>query len=278
MKKQILIAIAMLIGLNASVALAKTAPLSGPTKVAIAKYKAGNYTGCLQTCQDIIKRDPSNAVAYYYIAISYVQAGKKDDAIAAYGKVLSLSPNPILADYATTGKRCIETPEQCHPQEQASNLPGGDSFVDAPFTDGLSDAVRKDFQQKQLDRKKNEINSGTYLDKGSSIETTEPIAQGKPTNDEIVAALKVLNEAGINPYSQQQAISNTSQNQELAQLNMLMGNNQSGDNNSMMSMLPFMLTQNKNGTSNYSPQMMQAVMMNSMMPNIALDLGDDKDK
>jgi len=296
MKKHVLIAMAILVGIQGfSGNLANASTTSGPVKVAIAKYKAGNYTGCLQYCQDIVAKDPSNAVAYYYMAISYVQAGKKDEAVAAYSKVLALNPNQSLSDYATTGKRCIETPDQCHPEEKdtpSSNFPGGDAFVDAPFADGLSESVRKDFQQKQLDKMKNEINSGEYNggevaapNKGSSIEPSQPVAQKKPTNDEIVAALKVLDEAGLNAYAQSQyngLNQANSQTPEMAQLSMMLGNNNqtsnNNNNNSMLEMLPLMMAQNKNGTGNYSPQMMQSAIMSSMMPSMDLNIDDDKDK
>jgi len=125
---------------------------------------------------------------------------------------------------------------------------------------------------------------------------TDKAAQKTPSNDEIVAALKVLNAAGLNPYSQapqsamvspevQQQVINpydqmqNSQTPEMAQLTALMGpSGQSKEANSMANMIPFMLAQNKNGGTNYSPQMMQAVIMNSMMPDFTLDVDKDKDK
>lgn len=278
MKKQILISMAILASLMASpYCVAKSGSSSGAVKLAVAKYQSGNFTGCLQACQDIVSKDPSNALAYYYMAMSYVQAGKKDEAITAYGKVLSLNPNPILSDYATMGKRCIETPDQCNPGGDS----GEDAIVNTQFVNGLSDSVRKDIQQKQLNRIKDEINADNYVDKGSKVETNEPIAQKKPTNDEIVAALKVLNAAGLNPYAQTPPITaqgqENYQTSEMAQLQMLLGNNQSNSSN-MVNMLPLMMTQNKNGTSNYSSQLMQATLMNSMMSNVNFDLDDDKNK
>lgn len=267
------------------------------TQLAIKKYKRGNYTGCLQDCQNIVKRQPSNALAYYYLAMAYTQAGKKQEALAAYNKVLSLKPNPKknrLAQYSKTGIRCLETPEQCK-IKQVSSTTGKvtesesdiDKFINSTPYGGLSDAVKKDYQQKHLNAIKNEINNGKDVDdyefrKINKVQDSDKIAQAdtteqkKPTNDEVTAALKVLNEAGINPYS----ASANYQNPELSELNMLMGNNdQSRGDNSMLNMLPYMLAQNKGGESNnnYSPQVMQSLIMNSMMnTNFNLDLNNSE--
>lgn len=284
MKKKLacFIVVLMFLVQASSCSFAKNSGVS-PVKIAIKKYKAGNYTGCLQSCQTIIKSNPSNAVAYYYMAMSYVQAGKKDEAINAYSKVLSLKPSARLSEYATTGKRCLETPDKCVLEIDSGSTisPELDKLIAAPFNDGLSDAVRKDFEQKRLDSIKNQINSDKELDdyqfrklndasgQASPVDTNEIVSK-KPSNDEIAAALKVLNDAGINPYEQ---ISDY-QDPQMAQINML---NSSNNSNSMVNMLPFMLAQNKYGTNNYSPQLMQAVIMNSMMPDFNLDLDKDND-
>ena len=308
MKKQLvcLIAIIMISAQASCVAMAKGST-SSPVKLAIKKYNVGNFTGCLQDCQYIVRRDPSNSVAYYYMAMSYVQAGKKDEAVGAYSKVLSLNPSARLLEYATTGKRCLETPDKC--VLEASNAPSTDvdKFIASPATDGLSDKVKDDLTKKHLDGVRNKINADKdmdsyelrkfkdYTNSRSKIETNDAVAQKKPTNDEIVAALKVLNDAGLNPYSQAQqaAIVSTDvqqpavnpympttagyQNQDMTQLGALLGpSGQSTGANSMSNMIPFMLAQNKNGTANYSPQMMQAAIMNSMMTDF--NMADDKDK
>jgi len=310
MKKKLvcLIAVLLLFAQFSCEVMAK-GTASNPVRVAIRKYKIGNYTGCLQDCQSIVRRDPSNSVAYYYMAMSYVQAGKKDEAVAAYSRVLNLNPKTRLFEYATTGKRCLETPDKCvleSPKSQSSEV---DKFIATPTGGGLSAKVRDDLTDKHLQNVKNEINNNKDIDSyqlrkfkdftnsRSQIETNGDLAmaQKRPSNDEIVAAMKVLNAAGLNPYSQaqqvgaistdvaQQAVvnpyaqTNNYQNPEMAQLSALMGgNNQPKDSNSMANMIPYMLSQNKNGSNNYSPQMMQAVIMNSMMPDF--NLGDNKDK
>lgn len=308
MKKYLvsLTAILVLSAMASSCTFAKTTSASSPVKIAIKKYKMRNYTGCLQDCQAIVQRDPSNALAYYYMGMSYAQAGMKDAAVNSYARVLALNPNPRLLEYATTGRRCIETPDKCHPadtsQQDQSAL---DRFIASPAVDGLSSSVRKGVQQRSLEAIKNEINSDKEIDsydlkklnqKEEPILKQDKIANDSsvapqndphkaPTNDEIVAALKVLKRAGLADYSQA-AVNNpyaqaaNYQNPEQAQLNMLMGaEGKSQNNDAMMNMLPFMLAQNKNGNgNNYSPQMMQAVIMNSMMSNMNFDLDKDKDR
>lgn len=301
MKKQLICSIALMAVLlqNGASTLAQTSPA---LKVAIRKYKAGNFTGCLQDCQNIIQKNPSNSVAHYYMAISYVQAGKKDEAIKSYTKVLSLKPNSTLSDYAKTGKRCLETPDKCNLEvDKKQELSDIDRLISSPYYS--SPAARKEIEQKHLDSIRSEINGGQELDdyrfnKLNSIEDKTNIIAVKPSDEEIEKATRILNDAGIKTYKEDSTLSatkNAVQNQastvdmnqytqmmnqspEMAELNMLMGNNSQygNNNNSMMNMLPLMMMQNKDGAANYSPQLMQAVMMNSMMPDLNYNLDKDK--
>lgn len=287
MKKQLIYFIAVLIILaqTASCSFAKS---TNSVAIAMKKYKMGNYTGCLQDCINIVNQSPTNAVAYYYMALAYTQSGKKNEAINAYSQVLNLKPNSKLAEYAATGKRCLATPDKCKLESTIapSSTPELDALISSPYSE--SPSVRKDFQQKKLDSIRSEINNGKDLDnytfdKLNQAETKDVIAV-KPTNDDIVKALKVLNDAGISPYSQTQllpggieAANSNYQSPELAQLKMLMGDNeQSKDNNPMMNMSPMMFAQNKDGTSNYSPQAIQAAIMSTMMNNLNYDLDKNK--
>jgi len=294
MKKHLLSLIAISVVIvhfsSCAVVAGNTSSTTNAVSIAIKKYKAGNYTGCLQDCQSIVQADPSNSVAFYYMAMSYAQAGKKDEAIKSYSNVLSLKPNPRLADFASTGKRCLETPEKCQadPEDSSTEV---DRFINSQG-DVMSSTVKKEYTQKNLNNIKNEINADKemdayklkkfvdYTNKRSQADDNEVVAQNKPTNDQIVAALKVLKDAGFDPYSQVSLPNGAmAQNQEMAQLQMLTGgSNPSSNNNSMATMLPFILAQNKNGaaSNNYSPQMMQAVMMNSMLPNLNFDTEKDK--
>lgn len=308
MKKQLLylLALSMIFIQTSNIVFSKTTSLSNPVRIAIKKYKAGNYTGCLQDCKNIIYHDPSNAVAYYYLAMAYAQAGDKDNAIKAYTRVLGLAPNARLSQYAQTGKRCLETPDKCHDDSGASPDPDLDKFMGKPDV-MVSDKVQQGFRDRALKNIQNEINTGKEMDnydlnqikQRTDAGSDDKIAQNKPTDAEIVKALKVLNAAGLNPYGQTQtqpqaqiqpqtqaqpdtAVSNLTpmvpaQNPEMAQLSALINQgNSNNNNNEMMNMLPYMMMQkNKDGSSNYSPQLMQAVIMNSMMPNLNFDMDKD---
>lgn len=295
MKRQVLCLLtALMIVGHAPFALAKTTTSYSPVKYAIKKYKAGNYTGCLQDCQNIVARDPSNTLAYYYIAMSYAQAGKKTEAINAYSKVLTLKPNSQLFEYATTGKRCLETPDQCHVDTSSPSAdPALDSFIMSPMNNNLAPGVRAEIEKKHLDAIKNEINSGKDVDaydlrklnENTTDLKNEATAQKMPSNDEVVAALRVLKAAGLSPLNQQQAAyanpyavqADAYQSPEMAQVSAMLGNgNNNNSNNNMMNMLPFMLAQNKNGNSGVTQQMMQAMMMNSMMPDFTINTDKDK--
>ena len=88
MKKQIL-----QLGLAVIIATATVSSVFAVTdselRTAIKLYKAGNYSQCIQMLDPLLKRDPSNAAAHYYLAISYAQAGRVNDAINHYEKVIS---------------------------------------------------------------------------------------------------------------------------------------------------------------------------------------------
>ena len=83
-----------------------------------------------------------------------------------------------------------------------------------------------------------------------------------PTNEEILAALDTLKRAGYQSYMPQPAMT-----PEMMQLNMInsMGtNNYQNYNNPMASFLPYMMN-SKTDTSQIDPQVMQTMMMSSMM-------------
>ena len=290
MKKKLLIFAILTVLLSpVSGVFAKSSSSDAEIKLAIKKYRAGNYTGCLQDCQNIVSKDPSNATAHYYMAISYVQAGKKDEAINAYAKVLSLKPNAILCDYANKGKVCLETPDQC----SVVSSPNVDKFI-KQNSSSLSDEIEINFEQRKLNKVKEEINNDKELDdytfdklndasSGEQVlQNNKKVTYDKPSEKEINNAVKVLRKAGISVnldnrnLNQIQAMQEQA-NPDLAQVQALLGmNSNNSKNDSMMNMLPYMMAQNKEGISNnYNPQMIQAVIMSSMMSNFDFNTNDD---
>lgn len=142
-----------------------------------------------------------------------------------------------------------------------------------------------DFEKFPQYGKKKSENTG-------NVETITKIASNtQPTNDEIVAALRTLQAAGLanttpmvatNQYNPMQAQMTNPMNE----LSMLLGNNQQqqNNNNNIMNMLPYLLTQQnssqQNGQqpNNISPQALQAIMFSSMMPDMSFGLSNDKDR
>ena len=160
MKKLLSLVLSVLLTTTVAVAAGGVSDIS--MKAAIKKYKTGNYTGCLQDMQSFVKIDPSNAMAHYYIAMSYVQSGKRDEALEAYDKVIALKPNNILYNYANRGKVCLETPDQCY--TKVSNESDLDKFIAAPYGDGLSDQIKSEMELKRIQEMKKKINNDSEID------------------------------------------------------------------------------------------------------------------
>jgi tetratricopeptide (TPR) repeat protein len=252
-------------------------------KSAISKYKTGNYSGCLQELFSLTKKDPSNAVAYYYMGMAYTHVNRETEAIAAYEKAIALNPNSYIADYAEKGRDCLTGGPKCHPEEeQAEQQDDLDKFINAPYGNGLSPELNNEVKQKELNNIKETINKKEDLEhkdiekirdfdtKGnnkSSVETTEKIAMA--SDEEILQAVKTLKDAGLNITVQQDnPYSQISQYQDprTAELSMLLGNN-NNNNNNMMNMLPMLMSKAQNG-ENVDTRFMQAMMMNSMMSDL----------
>ena len=263
-------------------------------KSAAAKYKKGNYLGCLQELFSLTKKDPSNALAYYYMAMAYTHLNMKNDAIAAYERVLALNPNEFLVEYATKGRDCLTDGPACHPVvENLEDAPAGeemdelDKFINAPYGNGLSPELNQEIKQKQLINIKETINKKENLEekdiqrikdfdkKKSDAQETEKIAQ--VSDEDILKAVKTLRDAGLNvsvqqdnPYAQMAQY----QDPKMAEMSMLLGNNNNNGNN-MMNMLPMLMSQAQKG-ENIDPRVMQAMMMNAMMPDFSFNNDNDR--
>ncbi|MCQ2754291.1 MAG: tetratricopeptide repeat protein [bacterium] len=247
MKKKLLSLLSILILTSAvSVAFAKT-NVSSELAGAIKLYKAGNYSQCYTTLESVIRKDNSNALAYYYLAITSVQLGRKDDAIANYDKAIALAtPGGNISAYATKGKICLEEPDKC---SEAVFQDEYEEFIKTRNFNGLSDKVRSDYERLKIENMMREINRHDDIAPQkfkefkdfSSMNNTEDAV---PTNDEIVAALRTLQRAGLtnilnNNYGQDFSMLMDSQNDSRAILNML-------------------------GSKNLSPEVIQSMLTNSM--------------
>ena len=253
-------------------------------KTAIAKYKQGNYSGALQELISVSKKDPYNPLVLYYLGMTYSQVGNRQQAINAYESVINMNSNPTLTSYATKGRDCIVGGPACYEEENQVKVEDDlDRFINSPYGNGLSDELNQQMKEQQLRSIQNRIKTKDVLEdtdidrihkfdknKSEADVDNEKIAMADTkdvTNEDVLAAIETLKKAGVtvsvNPYPNQMPI-----NDEYAQLNMMLGSNNYNNNNSMMNMLPMLMTQNK---GQVDPQVIQSMMMSSMLPDFTFN-------
>jgi len=156
MKKKLLMLLGVVILTSTiNTAYSKTT-VNSDLATAIKMYKAGNYSECYLVVGKAIEADPSNPLAYYYMAMTSAQLGRKDDAISNYEKVLELSPdNNNLSRYANKGKRCLETPDKCQESLYDSIE---DEFIQNNRGPRYTDSVRQKFENLKIENMMREIN------------------------------------------------------------------------------------------------------------------------
>ena len=132
-------------------------------KSAVAKYKKHNYSGCIQELYSILKKDKENSLAYYYLAMAYIKAGKKDQAQAAYQKVINLNRNEVLVEYALKGKACLSGDPSCTGAGNDENTDEMDKFISSPYGNGFSEEANTNWKKMQLKYLQNKINNGGTL-------------------------------------------------------------------------------------------------------------------
>lgn len=197
MKKKLLCLLSTII-LSSSLAITFATDANNDLVSAIKYYKDGNFTECYQSLEKILKMDPSNAVAYYYLGMTQVQLGKSDDAITNYDKVISLAPaGSNLHNYALKGKRCIKTPEFC----SASLFDNTEEdFIKNINGDNFSEEFRGRFEKLKIENLMREMNTNEDFDP-QKLKDFRDYSKNKkseaPTNDEIVNALRTLQNAGL---------------------------------------------------------------------------------
>ena len=120
---------------------------------AIASYKDANYTGAAQELISFVDKNPENAKAYYYLAVTLANLGDTDAAISAYEKVITLNPNEAMVTYAAKGRDCLTGGPLC----AESGLMEGeepdplDEFINAPYGDGFSPELKEQMKYKDLE-------------------------------------------------------------------------------------------------------------------------------
>ena len=198
MKKYLIALLSIMVCLTTTtIAGAKSTTSNSNLSSAIKLYKAGNYSQSYTAFSNIVQKDPSNIVAYYYLAITSAQLGRKDEAIANYDKVLSLSPSGRLEYYARKGKICLEEPDKC---QSFAHESADDNFIRSNFGSGFSDAARSQYEKQKIENLMREMNRKDDLSP-SDFKNYKRFSSEAPSADEIVNAMEVLQRAGFNnPY------------------------------------------------------------------------------
>ena len=141
-----------------------------------------------------------------------------------------------------------------------------DKFINSPYGNGLSPELNKEYKQLQLRKIQETINTGDDTpDKDKNNRQDIKKFDKQKTDAETIklaydAPSDVMTDLSKNPeYIQQK--------KELEELNMLLGNEKSSDSSDIMNLLPYMSEQ---GNKNLSPEVIQAMMMKSMMGGLSL--------
>ncbi|MDR1326941.1 MAG: hypothetical protein LBJ74_00885 [Heliobacteriaceae bacterium] len=245
-------------------------------KSAINKYKQRNYTGAMQELFSLAKKDPSNPVVHYYLALCYTQVGDTAQAAAEYEIVLALNPNAGLRNYAVVGKDCLTDGPACKSVE--GDTDGLDKFINSAYGNGFSAELNREVEQKKLNKIQETINRKDNLDERDLQYIKKLDQKSQASDEEILAAVKVLQNSGVNitiqpgsPYAQYTQW----QDPQMTEMSMLLGNNNNNNsNNAMWNMLPMMLAQNGQEGQNFDPQVLQSMMMSSMMPDFGFGNND----
>lgn len=243
MKKSVLTILSMLIILSSTSVIAKPA-VSSELSEAIKLYKTHNYTQCYVKLEDVIKSDPSNALAYYYMAMTYVQLGNKNSAIENYEKAIALAPkNTNLSKYARKGKICLEIPDKCSISLYDSPE---EAFIRGAGSKKFTDEVRSDYERLKIENMMREINRSDDISPQQFREFKDFSSMNNetaPSNDEIVAAMRTLQRAGFGNMI----------NNNYSDISLLTGEN--SQQNAMLNMM---------GINSLSPQVIQAMLTNNM--------------
>jgi len=260
MKKFILL-LAVMFMASGLACFAEDIKLSPIVKSAVEKYRGGNYTGAIQDCQEAIKKDPNDMVAHYYMAISYAQIGEKTSAQNAYNEVITNSKNKTLVELATKGNLCVSTPAKCKPQLDDKLMTEVDKFVQSGQF--ISDELQKKIRDQGLRNIQDQINNGQEPNLNQFPAVNKSDNSDYPTDKQIADAVRVLARAGLNPLGN---FNPMTQNDEMMQLNMLLGFN-GNKNQDYMNLMPYMMS----SPQNMSPELIQTMMMSQMIPDFGFD-------
>lgn len=143
-----------------------------------------------------------------------------------------------------------------------------DKFINAPYGNGLSPELDKEYKQLQLKKLQQSINKGE--EKDSDEEDFRNLKDIQKFDDQKSDA-GTVKLAYASPSEAYEQLSKDpeyiKQRQQFDELNMLLGNEKASESADMMDLLPYMSEQ---GDKKLSPEVIQAMMMKSMMNGISL--------
>lgn len=204
---------------------------------AIQLYKQGNFSQCYTELEKFVEKDPSNAIAFYYLGMTSAQIGRGDEAVANYNRAISLTANSNkLKLYAEKGKRCIEDPEKC----TSSYTESGDAmYILDSFNTLFSEEAKQQHENLRIENIRREMNRENLVEPQKLKEYKD--FSSVPTNEEIGAAFRTLQNAGFGNFM--------NNNNDLSFLT------NTPQQNSIYNMM---------GNSNMNPQLIQTLLTNSM--------------
>lgn len=233
MKKGLILGLVLTMAFSlCSIQSANAAEDSATIKAAISKYKNKNYAGCISDLQMYTQKDPSSAIAWYYLGNSYMNIAMKDEAHAAFEKVIELNTVPKLTSYSIQAELCMENPDSCQYQnftldeikklkldpvaflqeyftkstqveEKDEQTVQIENLIKGSYSNNIHPDAQEFIRQQRLKMKQNEINSNrAYLDNDKKLaQALEMLGENK--NDISGFAMMIENRQKMTPEALQ---------------------------------------------------------------------------
>lgn len=147
-----------------------------------------------------------------------------------------------------------------------------DKFINAPYGNGLSPDLNKEYKQLQLRKIQESINTGDDSPEKDMNNVNDIKHFDKQSDSGTIKLAYVAPSDEMKKLSQDSEF--TQSQRELDELRMLLGNdsNSKSSNDDLMNLVPYMSGQDKN----LSPEVIQAMMIKSMMPDFTFVNSDSK--
>ncbi len=231
-------------------------------KAAIEKYKAKNFVGCISDLRLYTDKDPSNAIAWYYLGNAYMNIAMKPEAHSAFEKVVELNTVPKLTSYSIQAQICMENPAKCQYQnfsyEEIKKLKADPTAFLEQYFASLNSTETKDPDTIEIEKLINgdypnniHKNAKEFIDNERAKMRTTEINENKayiPSDKKLAQAVQLLKD----------------QNNQITSFAMMMDRPNTIDS----SRYADIIEQYKNsGNKTITPEMVQLMMMQNMMPN-----------